>query len=143
MATDDSLATQDIDTRLHLHVEQLSHKLHCATSAITGTLARSQQRALFVVGLHGELTQQRLLDELELAPASLSELLAKLEEKGYVERSRLEQDRRIVNVSLTQKGIEKMREIHEARRAATHKVLSALDETEKEKLCHLLEKADA
>lgn len=140
MTMDESTGERDVDMHLQLLFEQLAHKLHTATSAMTGTLASSQQRVLFVVGMLGETTQQRLLDELELAPASLSELLTKLEKKGYITRERLEQDKRIVNVGLTAKGIEKNKELAEARRAATRSVFAALDVDEREELCRLLER---
>jgi DNA-binding MarR family transcriptional regulator len=52
----------------------------------------------------GPLTVGQIRDYLYLSDSSTSELIARLEEKGYVRRHRSAHDNRVVIVSLTQAG---------------------------------------
>lgn len=51
-----------------------------------------------------DVTQKELAEGLGIMPASLSEVLMKLERKGYVVRVKDENDRRFVRVRLTEEG---------------------------------------
>lgn len=102
--------------------------------------APSQRRVLALLGAHGALTQQRLLDELELAPASLSEVVGKLEGKGLVARERLEQDRRIMLVMLTEKGRSCAEEILVEEANAAREAFAQLSDEEEGQLKALLER---
>ena len=50
------------------------------------------------------ITQKELAEEMGVQPASISELMMKLEGKGFVQREKDEQDRRNVKVQLTEEG---------------------------------------
>jgi DNA-binding MarR family transcriptional regulator len=54
----------------------------------------------------GPLTVGQVRDYLYLSDSSTSELIARLEEKGYVERHRSARDNRVVIVSVTPAGAE-------------------------------------
>jgi len=54
----------------------------------------------------GPVTVGQVRDYLYLSDSSTSELIARLEEKGYVQRRRSAQDNRVVIVSLTPAGAE-------------------------------------
>lgn len=54
----------------------------------------------------GPLTVGQIRDYLYVSDSSASELVARLEEKGYVQRTRSHQDNRVVVVSLTEQGKE-------------------------------------
>jgi len=56
------------------------------------------------VGLYGSKTMSEIAAELEITMGTLTTAIDKLIKKGYVERSRSNTDRRIVNVSLTKRG---------------------------------------
>lgn len=62
------------------------------------------------------ITQKELAELLEIQPASLSEVLIKLERKGFVEREKDAEDRRVIRVSLTDIG---QAEIHKAEELST------------------------
>ena len=64
----------------------------------------SQELVLRILDRDGELDQRILRQELRIQPGSLSELLGKLEQKGLIERERIEADRRRVTVRLTESG---------------------------------------
>ena len=64
-----------------------------------------RRRILSTLLEHGELQQRELQDILEVRSGSLSEMLAKIENDGLVEKIRNEQDRRNYNLKLTEKGM--------------------------------------
>jgi Transcriptional regulators len=63
-----------------------------------------QRRILALLKLRSPVSQKELLDICGIRPASLSELLNKMEHAGYVSRSKDETDKRSVLVSLTEAG---------------------------------------
>ena len=71
-----------------------------------GNPARGQGRVLALLKMKEEIPQRELCYLLDMRQQSLSELLGKLEQKGYILRKSSETDRRAVTVSLTDKGKE-------------------------------------
>lgn len=67
---------------------------------------RGQENVLRWLAEHPDVTQKELGEGLGITPASLSELLMKLERKGHIERFKDTQDRRFVRVCLTGDGVE-------------------------------------
>lgn len=65
---------------------------------------RGQDSVLLCLAQHSDLTQKELVEKLGITPASLSEVLMKLERKGYVVREKDENDRRLVRVQVTRAG---------------------------------------
>ena len=126
------------NTRLQELVVDVSRMLQDSRDRHEPHLSPSQRRVLCLLGKHGPITQQRLLDELELAPASLSELLTKLEREGLVAREKSSNDRRSVIISLTQKGRPIAKELITSSNARAHEVFKSLSQSEKQQLEHLL-----
>ncbi len=88
----------------------------------------------------GETTQGELREMLGIQPGSLSELLGRLEERGFVERVRDEDDRRKGMVKLTDAG---RSHIESCRGGCGKKdVFSALTEQEKAELARILKKLE-
>ncbi|MBH1940063.1 MarR family transcriptional regulator [Mobilitalea sibirica] len=56
------------------------------------------------VGLYGSKTMSEIAAQLEITMGTLTTAVDKLIRKGYLERKRSNTDRRIVNVSLTNRG---------------------------------------
>lgn len=69
-----------------------------------GDPTRGQGRILALLSAKPETTQRELSYLLDIRQQSLSELLAKLEEKGYIERTKSAEDGRVTNVTLTEAG---------------------------------------
>lgn len=67
-------------------------------------LSITEIHTLEAVGLYGSKTMSEIASELEITMGTLTTAIDKLIKKGYVERKRSNIDRRIVNVSLTNKG---------------------------------------
>lgn len=75
---------------------------------------KGQGRILKLLKMKPTITQRELDYLLDMSKQSLSELLAKLEEKGYITREQSEDDKRGLTIHLTEEG---------------HKVADNVDET--------------
>lgn len=90
-----------------------------------------QYRCLCFLEEEGEMTQKQLAEKMEIRPASMSELLYKLEKKGFIERRSSLHDKRSVVVSLSESGKAEVLSFYEKRKKAHCELLSALQEEEK------------
>ncbi len=98
---------------------------------------RSQTQVLLYLMDRGEMSQRDLQDELKIQPGSLSELVTKLENKGLIVRSRDEEDRRKVLLSLTAAGMSIAKHRKEAGTAEIR--YPNLSDEQKETLTELLD----
>ena len=64
----------------------------------------SQQRLLGLLDEMGPTSQKKIQEILDIKCGSLSELCTKLLDKGYIEKSRDENDRRNAVLKITEKG---------------------------------------
>ena len=90
------------------------------------------------------MPQKELQDLLGIQAGSMSEIAAKLEDKGLITRVRSEDDRRKVSLSITEQGrawVAQRDEAHILRRRA--ELFSALTPEERGTLEHLLDKLSA
>lgn len=81
------------------HIEEYSIK-----SGAFKDLSITEIHTIEAVGLYGSKTMSEVAAELEITMGTLTAAVDKLIKKGYVERSRSDTDRRIVNVNLTKRG---------------------------------------
>lgn len=81
------------------HIEEYSIK-----KGAFKDLSITEIHTIEAVGLYGSRTMSEIASKLDITMGTLTTAIDKLIKKGYVERSRSEVDRRIVNVSLTNKG---------------------------------------
>lgn len=81
-----------LDRCSHIFVHRIGSKNH------------GQDSILSLISQHPGMTQKELGEHLGIQPASVSELLAKLERKGLVIREKDERDRRSIRVRLTEDG---------------------------------------
>lgn len=103
-----------------------------------GAIHPGQLRVLEALESEDKLTQSELRGKLDIRAASLSELLAKLEDKGLIVRERNESDKRSIDVYLTDLGADCISEAKEQRKKMAEKMLGALSEEEKQQLSDLL-----
>ena len=101
-----------------------------------GGKKRGQEGILSVISQHSGITQKELAEILEIQPASVSELLMKLEHKGLVLREKDEQDRRSIRVRLTQNGNQALQQPQDT----PADPFQALSAEEQEQLRSLLQK---
>lgn len=88
----------------------------------------------------GSMSQLELGGQFELKAGSLSEILAKIEATGLIERTRDPRDRRALTVRLTEAGMQEAQRAIEARRAFREQAFSNLTDEEQDELIVLLEK---
>lgn len=82
-----------------LHIEETSLK-----QGVFSDLSITLMHTIEAVGLYGAKTMSEIASQLNITMGTLTIAVDKLIKKGYLERSRSDSDRRIVNVSLTRKG---------------------------------------
>jgi DNA-binding MarR family transcriptional regulator len=71
-----------------------------------GELSFAQYHLLFGLAEHGALAAGELALAADLSPATTSQMLDSLVAMGLVERSRAQNDRRVVSCALTERGAE-------------------------------------
>ncbi len=81
------------------HIEEYSIK-----QGAFSDLSITEIHTIEAVGLYGSKTMSEISAELEITMGTLTTAVDKLIKKGYMERSRSNTDRRIVNVNLTKRG---------------------------------------
>lgn len=86
---------------IHRYYEAQAHRY-----GAMGDPLRGQGRVLALLKAKPETTQRELSYLLDMRQQSLSELLAKLEEKGYIVREKSQDDGRVTVVRLTDAGAE-------------------------------------
>lgn len=126
-------------------IHRLMHSEHHAVhqSAEEANIGRGQGLVLRILAEEDGLAQSEITEKLDIRPSSLGELVTKLERSGYVERRQNENDKRVINVFLTEKGREAESKFANPRRAAAKSWFAGLTEEEKTELSQLLEKAIA
>lgn len=98
---------------------------------------RGQGRVLALLKIKPEITQKELTYLLNMRNQSLGELLTKLERSGLITRAPSEQDRRVMNVKLTEAGAEAADQL-EQRQQDENKLFDCLNEDEQAKLSEYL-----
>lgn len=99
---------------------------------------QGQGRVLALLKLKPEVSQKELSAILDIRSQSLGELLTKLERQGYIARSPSEEDRRVMNISLTEAG--KAASEKQDKKADVDSFLNCLEAEEQEKLGEYLER---
>lgn len=101
---------------------------------------KSQRRILIILRDEESITQRELTEKLSIKPASVSEVLAKLANKGYIIRVPSSIDKRTMVISLTEEGRRIADEAYLSRSLRIVEMLSCFDDDEKDTLLTLLEK---
>lgn len=110
-----------------------------------GDLTPAQYNVLRILrGAHPERVAcsyigERLLDRTP----DVTRLLDRLEKAGMINRRRGEQDRRVVEVGITDEGLSRLGELDEPVTEVVSEVMSGLSEEEQRQLSRLLEKLRA
>ena len=103
-----------------------------------------RERLLIVADSYeGGVRQKALVEELDISPAAVSELVSKLEKDEYVTREVDQSDKRATLIKLTDLGKARAAELADERNERFSKAFTALTDKEKEQLLKLLEKLTA
>lgn len=82
-----------------LQIEEQSLK-----SGVLSELSITEVHTIEAIGMYTERTMSEVAQKLKITVSTLTTAVNKLIKKGYVERKRIEEDRRVVLVELTKKG---------------------------------------
>lgn len=97
-------------------------------------------RLLDILCIEDGVPQIQLAKQLRIRPQSLSELLSRLENRGYIERTASDADKRQSIVRITESGRQKATEMRAVHQRAAEQFFSILTEEEKYTLEALLQK---
>lgn len=99
-----------------------------------------QNRLLRILARQEGSSQKELAQRMNIRPASLSELLKKLNQKGYLSKKQNTDDRRITNYFLTDSGKSYISSMQDERKQLGEELFATLSLTEKEQLHQILNK---
>lgn len=120
------------------HLNGMIRRLSMPKPAHEGPRGRSQARALTQIALRDGITQKELMERLGIMPSSMSELMGKLEGAGLIERKTSEDDRRNVNIFITEDGRKKLEQCNFT--SPRFDPFTALTDEEKETFDALMDK---
>ncbi len=132
MSGNNLILSQEIITKIVI----LGHFIHYKMGGKVG-----RRRIFSILLKHGEeMPQKKMQEILDVRSGSLSEILAKTEEDGYIEKIRNKQDKRNYNIRLTASGKVEAIRVQQEYEERVEQMLSCLAEEEKEKLYIQLDK---
>lgn len=99
-----------------------------------------QFNALLALREHPNITMGDLCEKLFLACSTATDLIDRMEKNGLLERARDPQDRRVIRLSISQRGIQVIGEVIEARRRYVASILVKLTAEEIDQLGNSLDR---
>lgn len=140
-------STKEKAQKLAVYIDRMmdivvKSQCECLNSA-TAELSMQELRTIKFIGDKKQCIMREISDHLMLAVSTLTAIVDKLVRKKFVVRNRQEDDRRIVNVELTEKGmgiynIDKEHHVH-----LSEGMLKYLNEEEQDLLLNLLSKINS
>lgn len=106
-------------------------------------LTTAQRHAVMWIGLRKGMTMSQLAGFLHTSTATCTGLADRLERDGFVERVRSEEDRRVVQLRLTEKGHGVFQRIEDHAQRRVGQLLSLVDDHDRAELLAILERAMA
>ena len=130
-----NIVNNEIDFKITKSIRELARSIRDVYDGLDG-----QRRTLIKLSEIGPVTQRELTAILEIRPASMSEVLTKLTNKGFIERTQSEEDKRTAVISLTEEGEARAKKSVELRGERIDEMFSGFNPQEKETLLELLER---
>lgn len=101
---------------------------------------RGQGRVLSILKMKPEISQKELAYILDMRNQSLGELLKKLERSGYITRTQSEEDKRSMNIQLTDEGMNAANQLLDS--GQMDGLMDCLTDEEQQKLNQILDKLE-
>jgi DNA-binding MarR family transcriptional regulator len=95
-----------------------------------GALSLVHLNLLMLLRFNGPLTMSRLAEMLDVSVASATGIVDRMEKKGVIERRRSEEDRRVVQVYVTEQGEQVFTQMQAERQANMTKMLSTISDAD-------------
>jgi MarR family transcriptional regulator, 2-MHQ and catechol-resistance regulon repressor len=146
--TDEATPLRPIDPLAHRALEALVRAQANLTRRLAADLERIGVSAtgftmlVLLTTAGGRLELRAMRRRLGASKATATEVLDTLEGRGFVNRSRLETDRRAVAVALTQAGYNLVTHAFPAHAERVREAFGVLDEAEKRQLADICRKLD-
>lgn len=125
----------DINDKLIMNLRDLGHSIRFLLEG-----KGSQKRILIILYETGSMTQRELTERLKVQPGSASEVIGKLESAGFIKRTPSREDRRTMDIELTETGKRLAQETIRQRKIRNQDMFSCLSDEEKGQLLALLER---
>ena len=93
---------------------------------------------LFTLNKYGPMSQRELADKVGITPPSMTVALRKLQNEGYINRKTDQNDQRIIQIELQDKGVECIAHIKRAMEEAERNLLAGFTQEEQMLLRRLL-----
>jgi DNA-binding MarR family transcriptional regulator len=90
-------------------------------------ISMSQLHVMHLLDRHGDIPMSRLAELVDVSLSNATGLIDRLEERGYVERIRVANDRRVVLVRITAAGRGVLNEVESGREGIFDRILDELD----------------
>jgi DNA-binding MarR family transcriptional regulator len=90
-------------------------------------ISMSQLHVMHLLDRHGEMAMSRLADMIGVSVSNATGLIDRVEERGYVERIRVPNDRRVVLVRISDTGRGVLHEVEAGREQIFDRILDELD----------------
>lgn len=114
------------------------------TSVIRASdLTVSEVHAVEVLGQYGKINMKNLAQKLGVTTGTVTVTMDRLEKKNYAKRETTKEDRRVILISLTDKGLEAFKVHHEYHLHLTEQMLSVLSEDESEQFINIFKKINS
>jgi DNA-binding MarR family transcriptional regulator len=97
-------------------------------------ISMTQLHVMHLLERHGEIAMSRLAEMLDVSDSAATGLIDRIEERGFVERIRVPEDRRIVLVRITAAGRQTLEDVETARTEVLGRVLDQLDPAQLESI---------
>ena len=126
-----------MDSELNLRLLGMMHQISYLMQ--TQEKFRGQGRLLVLLNRYGALTQRELIELTGRRSATLSEQLEGMEKSGLILRRKNEQDKRNVDVELTEQGKTAAVEAIQNRQSYADELFAAVPQRKKQQLAGLLD----
>jgi DNA-binding MarR family transcriptional regulator len=130
-ASDTETASEIIDTLAPLLAH---HRRRWAARCQAHGLSIIGFQVLALLEMHDAMPMSRLAEELDVALPNATGIVKRMAERGLVERTHDEEDRRVVRVGLTDGGRQLIGEMEAGRRKRMTALIGALDAREQRRL---------
>lgn len=104
-------------------------QLKCASSErlLREGVSMAQVHIMYTVQRHGDMTMSQLADVLDVSDSNATGLVDRMAERGFVQRDRVPEDRRVVVVRVTEAGEQLLGEVDALSDEMFRSVLGRLD----------------
>jgi DNA-binding MarR family transcriptional regulator len=122
--------TSDLQAEIVANFREAFAELRCLGSERMhrADISMTHFHLLSMLERHGSITMSRIAELLGVSVSNATGLIDRIEERGFVERLRVPDDRRQVHVQLTEKGRQTLHEVELFKEDMINGVLARLDE---------------